>query len=96
VCLQARGLQCRVPANVACFIDWLRIAARNDWLDPARPDAEGGNGKVKQLRRGVRKKMEAGVKAAKELLDRRSVDGLDLPYGPKAKALGLGEETPAV
>jgi hypothetical protein len=84
----------RLRANVACFIDWLRIAARNDWLDPARPDAEGGNGKVKQLRRGARKKMEAGVKAAKELLDRRSADGLDLPYGPKAKALGLGEETP--
>jgi hypothetical protein len=96
----------RLRANVACLIDWLRIAKLNDWLDPVSPPEQDGinpteqDGKhkggamTKKLKRGVRTKMDAGVKAAKKLLDRRSEDGLDLPYGPRAAALGLGEETP--
>lgn len=38
--------------------------------------------------------MDVGVKAAASLAKRRSKQGLDLPYGPKVKALGLGDETP--
>jgi hypothetical protein len=38
--------------------------------------------------------MDTGVQAVANLLKRRSDDGLDLPYGPKAAALELGEETP--
>jgi hypothetical protein len=93
----------RLRAHVASFIDWLRIAYVNGWLGPARPkdeeddkknEKDGRTKKRRKLKEGVRTKMDAGVKAAKELLDRRSKDGLDLPYGPKAVALGLGEEPP--
>ncbi len=76
----------RLRAHVACFIDWLRIAAKNGWLGSARP--------AKRLRKGARTKMDAGILAAKKLLDRRSENSLDLPYGPKAAALGLGKERP--
>jgi len=76
----------RLRANVASFIDWLRIAAVNGWLGSARAAKSGKQGK--------RTKMEAGALAAKKLLDLRSREELDLPYGPQAKALGLGEETP--
>ncbi len=82
----------RLRANVACYIDWLRIAAVNEWLGSARDEKRGK--KDKEIKKGKRTMMEAGVFAAKKLLDRRSRDGLDLPYGPQAKALGLGEEAP--
>ncbi len=84
----------RLRANIACLIDWLRIAYVSEWLDPAPSEDEEHSKNDKQTKKGVRKKMDAGVKAAKELLNRRSENGLDLPYGPQAKALELGEETP--
>jgi hypothetical protein len=76
----------RLRANVACFIDWLRIAAVNGWLGSARAAKRGRN--------GVRTKVDAAAKVVAELIKDRSNDGLDLPYGPRAAALGLGETTP--
>jgi hypothetical protein len=76
----------RLRANVACLIDWLRIAKLNEWLGSARA--------AKRERKGVRRKLEASVKAVAELIKDRSNDGLDLPYGPRAATLGLGEATP--
>jgi hypothetical protein len=77
----------RLRANVACFIDWLRIAAVNGWIGSVRAAKRA-------KKNGVRTMMDVGVKAAASLAKRRSKHGLDLPYGPKAKALGLGDETP--
>jgi Transposase DDE domain len=79
----------RLRANVACLIDWLRIAKLNEWLRSTPPAK-----RAKKLRKGVRTKMDSGVKAAAELIKGRSNDSLDLPYGPKAAALGFGEATP--
>jgi hypothetical protein len=76
----------RLRANVACFIDWLRIAAVNGWLGSARAAKRGRN--------GVRTKVDAAAKAVAELIKDRSNAGLDLPYGPGAAALGLGETMP--
>jgi hypothetical protein len=76
----------RLRANVACYIDWLRIAAVNGWLGSARA--------AKRAKKGVRTKVEAATKAVAELIKDRSKDGLDLPYGRRAAALGLGEATP--
>jgi Transposase DDE domain len=72
----------RLRANVACLIDWLRIASVCGWLGTTR--------KLVSTRRHE----EAGVLAVKAIADRRLLDGLDLPYGPQAKRLGLGEATP--
>lgn len=46
----------RLRANVACLIDWMRIAAKAGWLGSARS--------AKRPRKGVRTKMDAGVEAA--------------------------------
>jgi Transposase DDE domain len=75
----------RLRANVACLVDWLRIAAVNEWLGSARA--------ARKLI-GKRSHEEAGKVAAKVLADSRSACGLDLPYGPQAKRVGHGEETP--
>jgi hypothetical protein len=73
----------RLRANIACLVDWLRIAALNGWLGSAR-----------KALRGVRRQAEAGKNAVARLLRERIENGLDLPYGPQAKALGLGEDDP--
>ncbi len=83
----------RLRANVACLIDWLRIAAVNGWLGTAH-SCRGRSLRQKRARKGVRTKMDAAAKAVAELIKNRSNDGLDLPYGPRAAALGLGEATP--
>jgi len=36
--------------------------------------------------------MDAGVEAAANIVKQRGLAGLDMPYGPKAAALSLGEE----
>jgi hypothetical protein len=77
----------RLRANVACFIDWLRIAAANGWLGSVRAAKRA-------KKNGVRTMRDDGVKAAASLVNRRSKYDLDLPYGAEAKTLGLGEETP--
>lgn len=76
----------RLRANVACLIDWLRIAELNDWLGSARA--------TKRARKGVRRKLEAGVRAVAELMKEREDNGLDLPYGPQAERLGFGDARP--
>ena len=74
----------RLRANVACLVDWLRIAAVNGWLGSARRVA----GKdVRPFRWSARD-------AARELADKRKKAGLGDPYGRQAKALGIGEESP--
>jgi hypothetical protein len=74
----------RLRANVACLIDWLRIAAINDWLGSARV--------VK--RQGTRKHEKTGATAARELKKMRARMGLLKRYGAAAKARGLGDERP--
>jgi len=73
----------RLRASVACLVDWLRIAAVNGWLGSAR--------RVGKL---VRPFKHTSRTAATELADSRARVGLAYPYGPRAKALGAGEETP--
>jgi hypothetical protein len=75
----------RLRANVACFIDWLRIAKKNGWL----------SAKVKKAKHKASRTFELdGERSAKSLIKRRARLGLDLPYGRAAKRLGRGEETP--
>ncbi len=75
----------RLRANVACFVDWLRIAKLNGWLDPAAPATRRG---------GVRRCKGDGERAALRIRKFRAVAGLMSRYGAQAKKLGLGEETP--
>jgi hypothetical protein len=74
----------RLRASTACFVDWLRIAAVNGWIGSARRAA----------RDLVRPFKHASRTAAKHLADYRARVGLAYPYGPRAKALSIGEETP--
>ena len=74
----------RLRANVACLIDWLRIASKNGWLGSARTARKIGK----------RKFRERGQRAAASLAGMRVRMGLAQPYGPKAAELGLGETIP--
>jgi hypothetical protein len=65
----------RLRANVACLVDWLRIAAVNGWLDVVASSA-------KQARKGVRRKLAAGKNALAALLNKRSDRGLTFPTVP--------------
>jgi hypothetical protein len=72
----------RLRANVACLIDWLRIASKNGWLSSA----------VAAVRHvGERKFKHAGQSAATSLGNMRARMGLLIPYGAKAALLGLGQ-----
>lgn len=71
-------------ANLACLIDWLRIAAKNGWLGSARTARKAGS----------RKFQERGQRAAAGLAEMRVRMGLAQPYGPKAAELGLGDAIP--
>jgi hypothetical protein len=75
----------RLRANVACLVDWLRIAAKNGWL---------GSTRSAQRHQGTRTKKDAGRKASMSLAKARAHLGLYTPYGPGAKKSGRGEETP--
>jgi hypothetical protein len=75
----------RLRANVACLIDWLRIAAKNGWLGSARSA---------QRHTGERRFKEAGEGIASRLAGMRVRMGLAQPYGPMAAQLGLGQELP--
>lgn len=75
----------RLRANVACLIDWLRIAAKNDWLG-TKP-----NGMILTSKRKFRSRSE---KAAEALADERARLGLANAYGAAAAALGLGPKEP--
>jgi hypothetical protein len=74
----------RLRANVACLIDWLRIAKKHDWLR-AR--------KKKQHPNVERRFKSRGERAAKNLIKTRIFYGLAARYGPAAKKLGLGNAT---
>jgi hypothetical protein len=74
----------RLRANVACLIDWLRIAAKAGWL-----------GSVSAARKeGERRFRESGQRIASRLSGMRVRMGLAQPYGPKAVELGLGQLLP--
>jgi hypothetical protein len=73
----------RLRANVACLIDWLRIAAKNGWLGSARAER----------RAGERKFQARGQRIAARLAKMRVRMGLAQPYGVRAAQLGLGQET---
>jgi hypothetical protein len=75
----------RLRANVACLVDWLRIAAKNGWLGTVR---------AKKRHQGTREFMEQGAEAATNLGNTRARLGLAAAYGAVAKALGLGEAEP--
>jgi hypothetical protein len=75
----------RLRANVACLIDWLRIAAKNGWL---------GSTRAAQRHTGERRFKEAGESIASRLAGMRVRMGLAQPYGSKAAQLGLGQEMP--
>jgi hypothetical protein len=74
----------RLRANVACLIEWLRIGSKHGWLGSARA----------ARRKGERRFKEVGLRIAGRLAKMRVRMGLAQPYGPRAVALGLGEETP--
>lgn len=74
----------RLRANVACLIDWLRIAAKNGWLGSTRA----------ARRAGERKFQARGQRIATRLAKMRVRMGLARPYGVRAAQLGLGQETP--
>lgn len=74
----------RLRAYTACLIDWLRISAKNGWLGSTRT----------VRRQGQRRFKEVGERAAAGLAKWRTRHGLAQPYGPKAAALKIGEETP--
>lgn len=74
----------RLRSNVACLIDWLRIAAKNGWLGSTRS----------ARKEGERRFRESGQRIALRLSKMRVRMGLAQPYGPKAVELGLGELLP--
>lgn len=75
----------RLRAYTACLIDWLRIAAKADWLGSESSGHE---------HTGTREYQERGEKAATNLADTRVRLGLAGAYGKAAAALGLGDATP--
>lgn len=70
----------RLRANVACLVDWLRIAARCGWL---------GSKPSKDKHDGERKFQQRGERLATKLADKRARLGLSGFYGPAALALGF-------
>jgi hypothetical protein len=70
----------RLRANVACLVDWLRIAYRCGWL---------GSTKSKTKHPGKRKFKQRGEQEAVKLADERGRLGLSGSYGPAAVALGF-------
>ncbi len=75
----------RLRANVACLVDWLRIAAKAGWL---------GSTRAAQRHPGKRNFKDRGHKASMSVAKTRARQGLYSPYGPGAKKSGRGEETP--
>lgn len=86
----------RLRAHVACLVEWLRIAAKNKWLAPA-PEVKRGR-RAKQATTAklkiVRRHVDTAQNALATLRNSRIKHELDIPYGPQAEALGLGEHDP--
>jgi DDE family transposase len=75
----------RLRASAACLVNWLRIAAANNWLvDDVK----------RKLNKGVRRCKKAGEAAARILAKSRVKTGLAGAYGPQAAKLGIGDATP--
>lgn len=74
----------RLRAYAACLIDWLRIGAKNGWLGTTRS----------ARRQGERRFKDKGKRIAARLAEMRVSMGLAKPYGARAVALKLGDETP--
>ena len=70
----------RLRANVACLVDWLRIAARCGWL---------GSTRSKTRHPGQRRFKHVGEKLASKMADTRAFLGLSAAYGPAALRLGF-------
>ena len=70
----------KLRANVACLVDWLRIAARCGWL---------GSVKSKAKHAGQRAFKKRGEKLASKLADDRAFLGLSAVYGPAVVRLGF-------
>jgi hypothetical protein len=70
----------RLRANVACLVDWLRIAARCGWL---------GSTRNKTRHPGKRRFKSRAEKAVARLADSRAFLGLSAAYGPAAVRLGF-------
>ena len=79
-------------AAIACFINWLRIAAKNNWLG-IPPKNSARTARRKRIK-GVRRSEQAGQQAATILARSRVKNGLAGAYGPKAAKLKLGDTTP--
>lgn len=81
-----RGIGCQqLRAQAALLIEWLRIADRQGWL------------KARSERRNHKKPANydwMGTKGAKGIKSLRKWFEIDLPYGPEAKKLGIGEAEP--
>lgn len=75
----------RLRANVACLIDWLRIASKNQWLDD--PQA----GRSVSPAGCSRRFKKRGENAASSLAKHRVRLGITEAYGPQAAKLGLGK-----
>ena len=79
----------RLRANVACLVEWLRIAKKADWLEKVNKEANEDAPKLA----GKRSFRQKGHDAASDLIKARTRLGLSEPYGPKAAKLGLGRPT---
>jgi hypothetical protein len=66
----------RLRASVACLVDWLRIAAKAEWLGSTREKLRHG---------GTRAFKDHGHKAAADFAKERAELGLYTPYDPRAK-----------
>lgn len=75
----------RLRANVACLVDWLRIASRCGWL---------GSTRSKTRHPGQRRFKHIGEKLAWKMGDFRGLHGLTTCYGPAAVALGFKDGKP--
>lgn len=75
-------------AAIACFVNWLRIAAKNNWLGTP-PSAK----RLRKRAKGVRRSEEAGKQAAMVLAKSRVKNNLTGAYGPKAAKLKIGAAT---
>ncbi|HWY19510.1 MAG TPA: transposase [Solirubrobacteraceae bacterium] len=82
----------QLRANIACYVDWLRIAANNGWQGSTR-DLQR-HGCAPEQGQVVRRCEQDGKNAASRLKKFRAAAGLMSRYGQAAKRLGLGDETP--
>jgi hypothetical protein len=75
----------QLRANVACLVDWLKIAARCGWLGSARS---------KERHQGTRVFKGLAKRDLARLEDGRAFLGLAAPYGPAAIKAGFLQEKP--